>query len=180
MPIRPEIPNKLLFGVLEIWTPNDPGGIWRIDQCADLTWQPPSEWAYYDIRLSNNVILEPRPVTAPAIKAVLFALVERPSLGLLDENGTRKAGPPWEESRDKFKAAWSRDPWIDNPKNPTSVVNRMKSYEWLKDWAENNGRAITSGTRSTGTCELCNGTGSVAALFQGGVKNCPNKACPVP
>lgn len=129
--MRSEISNELLLQVLQAWDPSE-ADKWSVDSDGELCWEI-SECTRY-IRLSGSKMCEHRKDWDwhDAATLVEFLLKDRPDLELC---GGRCPKEIKEKSLESFDAYWDSDPWESHPP-PRSVVVRIKSYEYLKEWKE--------------------------------------------
>ncbi len=127
--MRPEISNKLLLQVIQAWNPEE-ADLWYEDTDGKLRWIHQGESYHYYVRHSDGGVLSTCDDTPQNL--VKFLLKDRPKLHCKwDPLVLRKA-------EKVFGTSWTADPFvgIGYEPNAKTIVSRLKSYEYLKEWKE--------------------------------------------
>ena len=137
--MRPNISNELLLRVIQAWNPDEKNA-WSVYDGGLL-------WGVYLLRgqtgfirgeSKGTLLCHDDAIWDEARQEIAFLLKDRPDLELC--NG-RCPKDTKNKSLESFEAFWDSDPW--GPHTPAfSVVKRIKSYEYLREWKESQETAV--------------------------------------
>lgn len=132
--MRPEISNELLLQVIQAWDPSKAGD-WLIRPHGSLV------CGDFGIRHGDGEMFaaDEGDPWGKHCELVKFLLQDRPALN--SHNGFEWDPKVTLHCRREFVECWASDPWrtdFDTP-SPSSIVGRIKSYDYLREWKESQG-----------------------------------------